>query len=64
MLQGLKRHHAQHWSDVRAQHSKRARLKINCFRSRLVALLQSAQPAPSIGLNNTLSLADIPPQQS
>ncbi len=53
----------QHWSDVRAQHSKRARSKINCFRSRLVALLQSAQPAPSLGLNNTLSLADLPPQQ-
>ncbi|CAL5222745.1 g5152 [Coccomyxa viridis] len=62
-VEGLKRHHIQHWSDVRAQHSKRARSKINCFRSRLVALLQSAQPAPSISLNNTLSLADIPPQQ-
>jgi len=62
-LQGLKRHHMEHWSQVRAQHSKRARLKINRFRSRLIALLQSAQPAPSISLNNALSLADTPPQQ-
>ena len=62
-MQGLKRHHVQHWSEVRMQHSKRARSKINRFRARLVALLQSAQPAPALSLNNTLSLADIPPQQ-
>lgn len=52
----------EHWLRVRQQHSRRARLKINRFRSRLVALLQSAQPAaPS--LNGTLSLADIAPMQ-
>ena len=49
----------EHWGRVRTQHSKLARLKINRFRSRLVALLQSAQPAPSISPNGTLSLADI-----
>jgi hypothetical protein len=49
----------EHWGRVRTQHSKLARLKINRFRSRLVALLQSAQPASSISPNGTLSLADI-----
>ena len=48
---------------MRTQHSKRARLKINRFRSRLVALLQSAQPAPSPRMNGTLSLSDIPQEQ-
>ena len=63
LLQGLKKQLKEHWLRVRSQHSKRARLKITRFRSRLVALLQSAQPAPPPGMNGTLSLSDIPQEQ-
>ncbi len=49
----------EHWARVRSQRGKLARLKINRFRSRLVALLQSAQPAPSVSPNGTLSLTNI-----
>ena len=64
-LQGLKKQLKEHWLRVRTQHSKRARLKINRFRSRLVALLQSTQPALALppGMNGTLSLSDIPQEQ-
>jgi len=48
MLQGLKRHHQDHWLGVRQHNSEKFTLKMRRFRSRLNTLLKLAAAPPAV----------------